>query len=924
VSPGPAPDDLSTPGPAQQLARLEALFDLVLGVPAEEQAARLAQLCGEDTGLRAEVQGLLDAHQAEVASSRERRLAQQAAAAPAGKRIGPYLLESLLGRGGMGAVYLAHRADGQYEKKVAIKLIDLPLAGELLRDRFLKERQILAGLEHPNIARMLEGGVSDDGEPYLVMEYVRGRPIHAFCASQGLPLEQRLELFRRVCEAVQFAHQNLVVHRDLKPDNILVDEAGAPHLLDFGTATLLSPDGAERRGELTRQGFLSFTPQYASPEQVLGKPITTASDTYSLGVLLYLVLTGTLPYEVKDLSTEGLIRVICEQPPRRPVPAPGLGKRLASDLEAILAKALRKEPEARYRTAEQLGNDVQAYLDRRPVSAHRGTLRYRVLKFVRRNAMVVGAAGLLVASLVAGLSAVLFEARQVDQQRRVAEARSADLRQLSNSLLSELDEAIKQLPGSTGAQKLLVTRVLEHLDRLARDTQGDRLTQLDLADAYLRLGNLQGNPYDQNLGDAVGGLASLDKALGVVGPLAERAGDDPVVLRSLALAEQSRSEILFGMQRTQEAVASMRAATRAYDRLAAGPGTSAALLSEAAAAYGSLGDELGQGGTGSLGDPQAALAAYRRDIELNQRALAADPTLLRARRGQAVMQVKIGNLELDVDPAQALLDYQLGLDRFEALPAAEREALTTRRLHLTALRKRATAQRELGAYAEAIAGFEAAARGFRELAGADPQDLRALFDLQIVLETRAEAYQDWADPRLGGQDPERPAHLAAAAEGLEQADALLERMLQHDPDNITWRLSRALHRISLGTLHRALGRGDDPLPATRAALAELVRLAESAQASAQVLDGAAWALFTVEPAGLREPRLGVTYAQREVEASHRQTPFRLLTLAQAYRAAGQAAQARAAAGEGLALLPALAPGAVKPRLRRLLELEVAP
>ncbi|MGD0857703.1 MAG: protein kinase [Terracidiphilus sp.] len=248
-----------------------------------------------------------------------------------------------------------------------------------------------------------------------------------------------MALFLRVCEAVEFAHQNFVVHRDLKPDNILVVADGAPRLLDFGTAKLLSPAPGAPGSQLTREGYQSFTPQYASPEQVLGNSITTASDTYSLGVLLYLLLTGTLPYELKELSTGEMLRAICEEPPRRPSPAAGQGKRLDADLEAILLKALRKEPRERYLTAEQLAADVRAWLVGRPVGARQGTLRYRAGKFIHRNRIALAAAALLAITLIAGVAGVLWRARVADQERRKAEARSADLRQLSNSLLSGLE-----------------------------------------------------------------------------------------------------------------------------------------------------------------------------------------------------------------------------------------------------------------------------------------------------------------------------------------------------------------------------------------------------------------------------------------------------------------------------------------------------
>ena len=680
--------------------RIEAIFNEAQDAPQNLRRGLIEFRANGDAEIAAEVWSLLAAcdaaEQITAARRPDPRTGREAGSQP--RRIGPYLLDRLLGRGGMGAVYLAHRADGQFEQDVAIKLIDLPLATDLFRERFRQERQILAGLQHPYIGRLLDGGVTENGDPYLVMEYVDGVPIHRFCDQRRLDTRQRIALFLRVCEAVQFAHQNLVVHRDLKPDNILVAEDSTPRLLDFGTAKLLSPDLGGAGTEFTREGYLSFTPQYASPEQVLGNPITTASDTYSLGVLLYLLLTGTHPYRLKEITTQEMVRVVCEQAPRKPGDAAGAGHTLDADLEAILMKALRKEPQERYLTAEQLAADVRAYLDGQPVAARRGTLAYRAHKFAHRHRLGLAGAALLAATILAGIAGVLWQARVANQERRKAEARSADLRQLSNSLLSELDEAIKQLPGSTGVQKLLVTRVLEHLDRMARDAQGDRLTQLDLVDAYTRLGNIQGNPYEQNLGDPNGALASIDKAIALAKRMVPAGSTDADALRGLALAEESRSEILFGDAKAPEAIVSMRNAVATYDRVLALPYVTPALIGDAAAAYGTLGDELGQSGTSSLADSAAALSAFRKTIELDNRALRIDPGFLRARRGLAILQMKIGSVEMETDPAQALKDFQVAVERVDALPKEDQTTLPTMRLRSMLERKEAGALSELGQF----------------------------------------------------------------------------------------------------------------------------------------------------------------------------------------------------------------------------------
>jgi tetratricopeptide (TPR) repeat protein len=902
---------------------VEAIFHEALAVPDEAREDLIETQCNGDCALAAEVRSLLEACKAEEQLTASRRLGPDSGPdyPPARKRVGPYELDRLLGRGGMGAVYLAHRADGQFEQKVAIKLIDLPLATDLFRERFRQERQILAELQHPYIARLLDGGVTAEGDLYLVMEYVDGVPIHRFCEKQRLSVPHRIALFMRACEAVQFAHQNFVVHRDLKPDNILVAEDSTPRLLDFGTAKLVSPSLPGPASKLTREGYLSFTPQYASPEQVLGNPITTASDTYSLGVLLYLLLTGTLPYELKELTTAEMLRVICEEPPRKPAEAAGSHQRLDADLEAILLKALRKEPQERYITAEQLASDLRAYLEGLPVAARRGTLRYRAGKFIRRRRFSVAAAALLAATLVAGVAGVLWQARVANEERRKAEARSADLRQLSNSLLSELDEAIKQLPGSTGAQKLLVTRVLEHLDRMARDAQGDRQTQLDLIDAYTRLGNIQGNAYDQNLGDPAGAFVSLDKALAIAGPLATSNSKDREAIRALALVQQSRSEILWQIDKTPEAVPVMREALKSFDALVADPHASAALIYEVSSAYGTLGDELGQSGTASLADSAGAVAVYRQSLALDDRALSIDPNFLRARRGLSINLFKIGSVEMETDPAEALKDFQLALQRANALPEAERGSLPGVRLRGMLLRKQANAFERLGAYAPAIPLFQQSLEITQRIAAQDPKDSRALFDVVTVLDDEAKSYEDAADPVVAANSGDRRVNLILAEKTLAQAAAGLERLLKQDPANDVWKAFLASVQVRIGVIRGILNTPGAPDELSRKALVALKEVAEKAQASPMVLDQAANAFLTAEPASLRNPQFAISCAEREVAMSHAKTPSKMLTLAQAYRASGQMEKSCATAKEGLALLPALQPGSVKPNIRKLLENE---
>lgn len=908
----------------QSLLRIEAIFNEALAVSDEERLRLIETRCNGDAALIAEVRSLIKACEAEELESGVRRPETRSSAAQLTerKRIGPYEIDRLLGRGGMGAVYLAHRADGQFEQQVAIKIIDLPLATDLFRERFRQERQILAGLQHPLIARLLDGGVTAEGDLYLVMEYVDGVPIHSYCEAKGLTLRQRLAVFKSVCEAVQFAHQNLVVHRDLKPDNILVAEDGKPRLLDFGTAKLLSPNfagaGSQPGSEFTRQGFQSYTPQYASPEQVLGDPITSASDSYSLGVLLYLLLTGTLPYELKEFTTAEMVRVICQEPPRRPGVASS-DRRLDADLEAILLKALRKEPQERYLTAEQLGSDVQAYLDGKPVSARRGTLRYRAGKFARRNRLALAGTGLLTVTLVAGLLGVLWQAKVANAERRKAEARSADLRELSNSLLSELDDAIKQLPGSTGVQKLLVTRVLEHLDRMAKDAQGDRLTQLDLIDAYVRLGNIQGNVYEQNLGDRAGGIAILNKAVALAQSLESSAPEDPDILRVLAIAQGSKGQILIRNGEVQNAIVTLRTAAQSYDRLVSLPHVTPGLLLDAGTTHSTLGDVLGQD-TG-LADIAGALAEYRKAFDLDTRAVTLDPHFSRGQRALGNTQMRIGKAEMETDPAQALKDYQWALQRFNSLPEPERSSVATVRLRGITVRKVADALAELGEYSQAMPLYEESLRIHQQLAEADPRDESNRNDVGRALQETASGYEYAANPALASPASNRTEILRNAQRTLMAYKANIEEQLKLMPKDSDLEVHLAYTQVRLGEVGYDLHDSAESLSLSKAGLAALRGGAAKDQASTMVLDFAVRAFLQAEPPSLRDPQLALSYAERGVALTHRKAPEWLLLLAQAHSSSGQIEKKREVASEGLALLPAWQPGTPKARIRKLLELE---
>lgn len=395
---------------------------------------------------------------------------------------GPYRLIRVLGSGGMGSVYLAERADGEIQQKVAVKLLHGGADRASWRERFLRERQLLAYLNHPSIAHVLDAGHTGDGRPYLAMEYVDGIPIDQYAADRDL--REQLALFLRVCEGVAHAHRHLIIHRDLKPSNILVDASGQPKILDFGIAKLL-----DATADVTQTVERMFAPNYASPEQLHGELQTTSTDIYSLGAVLHKLVTGSSPNESRQ--TEGSTN-----------PA------LPTDLHYILRKALREEPEGRYASVEAFANDIRAFLESRPVAARTGDTMYRVRKFLRRNRVAVAAAALV----IAGLSTGLYMA---DRERAIAQRRFSDVRQLSNKLF-DIDAQVRELPGSTKTRQLIVDTALEYLRRLTSGVRLDPDLALEVGNAYMRVARVQGVPISPSLGQAEQAEQNLRIAQGFI------------------------------------------------------------------------------------------------------------------------------------------------------------------------------------------------------------------------------------------------------------------------------------------------------------------------------------------------------------------------------------------------------------------------
>ncbi|PYS56886.1 MAG: hypothetical protein DMF74_27470 [Acidobacteria bacterium] len=543
--------------------KIKSVLAAVLERPAEERAAFLDHTCDGDESLRAEVESLMAHQEAGDSIVDSAKISSQISLASAilsGEflsdessdfdetpdddiagisRVGPYKIIRELGRGGVGSVYLGERDDDQYRQQVAVKLIRRGMDTDFVVRRFRNERQILAALDHPNIARLLDGGTTENDRPYLVMEYVEGLPVDHYCDLHTLDTEDRLKLFQRVCAAVHYAHQHLVIHRDIKPTNILVTKEGVPKLLDFGIAKLLTPELAAQTLDPTLTAMRLLTPAYASPEQIKGQPITTATDVYSLGVLLHELLTGHKPYRVDSRAPLEVMKAVLEKEPTKPSTAvmitettgsgngsasialtpdlvsktrdatpDRLRRRLRGDLDNIVLTALRKDPQRRYASVQQFSEDIRRHLKGLPVIARADTFGYRATKFIRRNRISVAAAAMVLITLVGGIIAV-------NQQRRRAERRFNDVRKLAHSVVFDYHDAIADLPGSTPARQRMVKDALEYLDSLANEASGDRTLQRELATAYRKIGDVQGNSNMANLGDTSGALASYRKSLAI-------------------------------------------------------------------------------------------------------------------------------------------------------------------------------------------------------------------------------------------------------------------------------------------------------------------------------------------------------------------------------------------------------------------------
>jgi eukaryotic-like serine/threonine-protein kinase len=535
---------------------VETIFEAVADLDTASRAAALDARCGDRQELRAEIEALLEADaRAEGFSNATVAFTDEPGPDPppgVGSTIGPFELVAKIGAGGMGTIYLAERADGGFAQQVAVKIIGTPVSHAGAARRFRAERQILASLRHPHIVSLMDGGVTPDGHAYLVMEYVDGVPIATYCTGHALSLTDRLQLFRDVCAAVHYAHRHGVVHRDLKPANILVAPDGAPKVLDFGVAKMLD-ESLPGGGNATSIGIGPLTPNYASPEQLRGVTLTTSSDVYALGVLLYELTTGVRPYETDGKSLDEMLRIVIDAEHPRPssrterldTPLPyDRTRALKGDLDAIVLRAMAKQPEHRYGSAEELSEDVGRFIAGAPVVAREPSFGYVMRKLAGRHKAAFVSAGVALVFILGALIVALWQAQVATAERQRAEQRFGEVRQLANALIFEIHDAVAPLAGSTPVRRTIVERALGYLERLANEARGNADLQIELARAYIRIGRVQGLPGTANLGDREGAIQSFRKAQTLVEPLARLPNQALESVEQYVEATRRLSEVL--------------------------------------------------------------------------------------------------------------------------------------------------------------------------------------------------------------------------------------------------------------------------------------------------------------------------------------------------------------------------------------------
>jgi len=862
----------------ERFQALRRSFEEFLELNTEQRERALHELAASDPPLAAELRRLLQEHGRSTALLDESPVSGIQTEQRQWKRLGPYTIEREIGSGGMGVVYEAVRVEGSFRKRVAIKVLRRNLSRQTSLARFDHERQILARLEHPHIATIFDVGETPEGDPYFVMEYVDGEPITRYAQARRLSVNQRLDLFLQACDAVQCAHRNLTVHRDLKPGNILVTPSGAVKLLDFGVAKLLE---SEQTGAAEPPTEVLLTPAYSSPEQIRREPASTSGDIFQLGILLYEMLSGRHPFESQRGLPHETMRAICEDDPPPPSTIPGPhARQLCGELDTIILTALRKQPAWRYPSAEQLAEDIGRYRRGWPILAKGNSAAYRLRKFVRRQWLPLASTAAVILLLAGGIVATTQEARIANaaraqaereraaaeearraatEQRQVAEARRQEaenerqraqerylaVRSLASSLLFDLYDGVRDLAGSSTARRLMVAKAQHQLELLSADAGHDIGLQRDLAASYERMGELRVGPGrgGQNDGNA--------------------------------------------------AVAAYREAVRLRRAIAARPDAVAGDRRDLALGLTKLGD-----GEFFAGDPKQALGEYQ-SAESAANALAhSHPADLSMRRALGTVQERLCIMLFATgNTVGALEACRQANATLSPLALSQPDDLELQRLLATTEGSYANAFRLSGKPRDAVTHANAALEALNRLEALAPSNAeyrRLAASAQTILAGSLAATGD----------------IPASTAAFDRAIRAMEIAVEIDPSDLgsPLRLAGTLLAFS-----RRLAQGPETSRAhdtARKAMLLLQQTAEKPNAGPVEWNEYADALLKVDFADLQGSAKALQLAEKSVAATQRRNPFFLDTLAWAYFRSGDKPKAVETEREALRLVPADAKGGI--------------
>ena len=754
--------------------RVSEIFAEIVELAPDERERIVREIADERT--RKEVVELLAADDAAGDSFEFSPLAHVILGEDANRQIGNYRVLREIGRGGMGAVFLAVRED--WQKQVALKIIKRGMDSEAILRRFLKERLILSRLEHPNIARLYDGGMTDDGLPYLVMEYVAGDSLIDYCEKNSLSINERLLLFRKVCAAVADAHQNLIVHRDLKPSNILVTPDGEPKLLDFGISKLLTDNDDDQTGTATALGMM--TPAYASPEQKRGETVTTATDVYSLGLIL-----GELVGCPSLVAHRGSPNKTDADAAKKTT---NDERRTTNELSIIVNKARHEDAAQRYRGVEQLAEDLRRYAAGLPITARRDTFGYRAAKFARRNRAAVTAGAFVLFSLVAGIAGTTWQAVRAERQRILAEKRFEQARELADKVVFKYHDEVIKLSGATDLRQMMMSDTVQYLDNLAAEAADDQALQREMGAAYFRIGNAQGKVYDANSGDTAGAINSYRKAVELLEPLALKNQADAKLQSELSSLYAALGEILRRAGDRDEADIYSQKSLDVGERIFAANPSETKTAYRLAAAYLARGDSLLDV------DRNQSAAAYQKSFDLGEKILAANPNDLTALHIAASLAARAGDnlLAMSDRPEnlqQAAVFYNRSVEAARKLTELEPENALDRQILTTAEFNRSLLDAKNGDYDRALIVQRQTLRDFVQMIERDPNN-------QELKSFQAEVYLGLGDTFAGKND------AAQAIQNYQRASAIYESLAAQDVNNLELRRKRENIAVKTARLNK--------------------------------------------------------------------------------------------------------------------------